>query len=364
MLLIAVVTIAASSRVLGEIRSETMPSHSTAPAELPTDLAAERELLKALGPGWTVEQSPHVVVAHRRADAAARTIRDRAEHTYARVASFCKAMSLPMNRPHAKLQIVWCQTWPEYQRVVQQHTDAPATTCGMYLPDVNRTILCAVNAAPEVKRIRTEMASLRRQVGARRTAEDASVAQLEKALARLEAKLSEVIDRLDRMVVQHEIAHHVLHAVGIHRPDLDQPWWLIEGLATLFEVPLDGDWRQGLPPPNVERLRDWRRAKARGMLPSIDSVLSGPGTSPEIPLDQTISYAHAWAMVYYLCSRHADRFTAYVRALLARRPGRAVDGLEGREEFIRFFGPIDKTFTSQWENFVSHLPSSRGEEKR
>ncbi len=331
-------------------------------APLPRAPEHERELLGLLGEAWSIQRSAHCVVAHRGGGAG--IVLEQAETTYARVIGFCGAMDLPLWAPRAKLEVIACQTWASYQRVVASMTGSGESRCGVYLPWVNRSVVCDVRASPEVSALRERITAVRRALGHGADGASEASASARRRLDRLERRLHEAVERVGRMVVQHELAHHVLYVVGIHRADADQPAWLVEGLATLFEVPLDVAWDGGLPPVNQERLADWRRARASGALPGVGEVLSGRGPDGKNPQAETNFYAQAWAMVYYLSKRHSDRFTAYVRALLARRPGRAVVGLKGREEFIRIFGPIDKVFTSQWENCVSGLPSRRGEEKR
>ncbi len=357
---------------------------------LPADPVAEEKLLSELGEGFRVRRSQHFSVACDASQAALRGLLRRIEDTYVSVHLFCRAQEIPLRVSGAKLQIVFCNDWSTYAERARRSQLDPAGTYGFYSQRRHRSVFCNIDRAPAVDRLRREIAQARDDLmafehvlrdfppGTDRVelsfpdgrAATVTVPEAHRELAnsrlrmrRLEVRLPRDVERLSRWAIQHETAHHVLFAGGVHVRGATTPAWLLEGLATQFEGPLAAE-AGALPGINDERLREFRRAHEQGRLIPVARLLLDDELFTKNTANRVISYAQAWSLVYYLSRWESERFAAYVRALAARRPGERVAAGNERSEFCRFLGPIDETFVRRWEKHILALPVRMGETRR
>src|SRR5207247_2529427 len=103
-------------------------------------------------------------------------------------------------------------------------------------------------------------------------------------------------EKNNKSVVQHEVAHQLLHNFQVHRRDVMNPVWFVEGLATLFEPP-PGATGAGYNVVNQYRL--WRLREAdKGGLPELAELVQEPTMLRGGDMDR--GYAYAWGLTYYL----------------------------------------------------------------
>jgi len=357
---------------------------------LPADPAAERRLLSEAGEGFRLRRSRHFAVAYDVPQAALGGLLRRLEDTYASVHRFCQAHDIPLLVSGAKLQIVFCNDWPTYAERARRSRLDPAGTYGFYCQRRDRSVFCNIERTPAVDRLRHEIAQARDDLTAfERVLRDLSpgadrvelsypdgrvatvtvpearkeLASSRRRLRRLEVRLPRCVERLSRWAIQHEAAHHVLFAGGVHVRGATTPAWLLEGLATQFEGPLAAE-AGALPGINDERLREFRRAHEQDRLVPLARLLWDDELFSKNTANRVISYGQAWSLVYYLGRWESERFAAYVRALAARRPGERVAAGYERSEFCRFLGPIDERFVRRWEKHILALPVRTGETRR
>jgi hypothetical protein len=103
--------------------------------------------------------------------------------------------------------------------------------------------------------------------------------------------------------LKHEIVHYIASVAVPH-----QPPWFSEGIAMFFQTAdfdREGRFQVGLVP------KDYYRVLKYGVLP-MSSLLAARIEKPDAQF-----YASAWLLVHYLMTQHADRFSAYQRALAA-----------------------------------------------
>lgn len=163
---------------------------------------------------------------------------------------------------------------------------------------------------------------------------------------------------LDRVLLQHEIAHHTLMAVGLHREGVTWPAWLTEGIATQFEDQLPIAQRRGDLPVNSFRRDDFLTALRTGsLLPIAKLVSQEDGFDPRGPR-ANIAYAQAWATVAFLSARQRERFGRYVTDVGRRPANRPITADEELAEFERQFGRADDTLQQEMVRYVeSNAPS-------
>ena len=86
------------------------------------------------------------------------------------------------------------------------------------------------------------------------------------------------------------------------------PYWLHEGFAAQFELIRGGRWA-GISRANDLRLPDWRGLQPAARLERlVRDADFGRGYQRDL-------YAQAWALVYYLRTRHPDEFLTFLDLL-------------------------------------------------
>jgi hypothetical protein len=181
-----------------------------------------------------------------------------------------------------------------------------------------------------------------------------------------------VVRRFNQLVVQHEAAHHVLFHLGIHVRGVDNPMWLLEGLACQFEVAqIDGV--AGALRVNQTRLTDFREALSlpAGRKSVVDADLQEARRNGrwlplkelatinkvwEKPADQVVfRYAQAWGLAYYLARERSEDFRRYLLRCAQRKPGVAIDEATELAEFEAAFGPLNDRLERIWVEYIAAL---------
>ena len=187
-----------------------------------------------------------------------------------------------------------------------------------------------------------------------------------------------IVERFNRLVIQHEATHQMFFNLGVHVHGADNPTWLVEGLACQFEVPQTrlakgpgrvnqmrlGDFREAVGvPPETKSLSNvaYRAAfETRRLIPLGDFV----GDRDAFGRDgnrTAFRYAQAWALVYYLSREHREALAAYLGQLSTRVPGRIAGPERESEDFEVAFGPLDDAFQRAWVSYMLKLRFDRKE---
>jgi hypothetical protein len=180
----------------------------------------------------------------------------------------------------------------------------------------------------------------------------------ERELARRAALLD--IDRRtnDLGLAAHEMVHQLAWDSGLAPRHDAFPYWLHEGLAAQFELIRGGRWA-GIGRANDLRLPDWRGQQPP---PKLERLIRDVGFGRGYRRDL---YASAWALVYYLRTRHSSGFVAFLD-LLRNPPAAPVSGedasshpvAESRGErfyqsFCRAFGQDLDALDRDWHRFMA-----------
>lgn len=122
-------------------------------------------------------------------------------------------------------------------------------------------------------------------------------------------------------VIIHEAIHQIAYNVGFHNRQVENPIWLVEGMAMFFESPdLDSKagWR-GVGNVNRERLShfvrisDYRPQDALRRLVLDDNYFRSSRTGND-------AYAEAWAFTYFLARAKNDLYIKYLKIVNDRPP--------------------------------------------
>ena len=181
------------------------------------------------------------------------------------------------------------------------------------------------------------------------------------AIARLEGEITceTMLLDLDRRSIDlgtaaHEMIHQLAADSGLVPRHDAFPDWLHEGLAAQFEVIRGGRW-SGISRAHDLRLPDWR--KLQSPLP-LERLVRDAGFGHGYQRDL---YAQAWALVYYLRTRHPQRIPHVPRPLARPESGEAEPPATARGD--RVFGAFQRAFGSDLDRPRARLASLHGNGK-
>lgn len=105
------------------------------------------------------------------------------------------------------------------------------------------------------------------------------------------------------ITLRHELTHD---AMLRHFDSVEQlpPFWLTEGMATVFEVPAYAD---GKPAVNAQRLKRLKMICQSGQL-ELEPLLTRASNERSSSTD----YAQAWGLTYYLLRQHSQAMRVYL----------------------------------------------------
>jgi hypothetical protein len=351
---------------------------STAPAHADD---AERELLAAAGEGFEIRRSEHFMLAYDTPERQAKNTIARLEATYSDARRFCDHLGLPCEESATRLEVIQFaepETFRAYaERLAYDHRGS----FGFYHARTNRSAFFDASADPALSPAFANLTEMRAEIdalvsaldaagsrvrvelpgqAARELTRDEAVARLRElrdAAKQLEGDLRLYHRQSNEMVIQHEGAHHVMFALGVHRRDAANPAWLMEGLACLFEPPpVSGT--PGLSGMNQFRLFDLRRLmelspdersisrerlatlQNAGRFISFESLVTDPSVF-EHHEGVWPAYAEAWALAQHLYKSRPDDLAAYIRRVNDRRADSPPDAAQALADFTAAFGAPD-----------------------
>lgn len=115
--------------------------------------------------------------------------------------------------------------------------------------------------------------------------------------------------------ITHEAIHQLAYNTGLHERLFQNPLWLVEGLATMFEVPALYD--TSLQRSSItDRIHRDKAAELQELLKEpklLPDLLHSMVDSDQLYRQQpNLAYALGWAMVFYLAERMPTEFYDYI----------------------------------------------------
>lgn len=367
--------------------------------ELPSNAKQEAALLNVAGSGFRIQRTPHFLIAHNVANSEVKPFVARVEQVYLSIYRFCASHKITATEPQRKLEIIFFDTFPEYERYARRVRFAAAGTYGFYYDTDNRAAFYNVANDGELARLRRELREAQQTVsrmekqitrapaaatqitveysdGTSRTlTRDQAHKEFGKTcerLKKLSVRTDNYAETINRTVVQHETAHQVFFNAGVLVRGGQNPVWLSEGLATLFETPPTGAG-SGIGVINQLRLRDFRAtvgidesrrgampdsvltAMRKGSLATLDELLTRPDLFGARGEQGAVYYAEAWALIHYLNRTKSKEFTEYLRLIAARPPDHPIAPSAEIADFEKVFGKADDGFTRKWARYILSL---------
>lgn len=266
------------------------------------------ELLRELGGRFEVSGTSHYLVAHPAGT------RDRwagrFEELYRSFVHYFTRRGFQLSEPPFPLIGIVCHDQREFaQYAARGGVSAGGGLLGYYSPETNRIILFDLGAGQS----------------------------------------SDETWAVNASIIIHEATHQTAFNTGIHSRYTLPPYWVAEGLATLFEAP-GVNTPRFYPNPsdriNRTRLADFKRVVEPSHRPELIASLVA---SDELFQRATlVAYAESWALTYYFMETQPGKFAAYL-ARTARRP--MFTDYTPRERTADFTA----VFGSNWQLLESHF---------
>ncbi len=386
----------------GLAAATTQPARSAAGVRsLPPDEAQEKALLQAAGgEGFHTHRTAHFAIAYNTSRALVESLSARLEQTYDSVSRFCERSGFPARDLDRRLEVVFFNTQDDYARYARPFRFNSRGTYGFYYERTNRSAFFNVHNDRELRQLDESIRSARENADqleetvksirgsaafvdvvyadgrrarlSRAQAKD-EIEETRRKIVSLDRQQRAYCDRINRTVIQHEVAHHVLYNTGLHARFAANPKWLVEGLACMFESPPSANG-SGLSAVNQSRLKDFREAIAgdseakvlnsglyeravdEGRMTSLADLIQHNELFESRGEEGATHYAAAWALVHYLHRTQNKALPAYLREIAARKPGTVPKPDEELALFEKHFGPVDDAFAARFSNFIFSLP--------
>ena len=153
----------------------------------------------------------------------------------------------------------------------------------------------------------------------------------------------------------HEATHQTAYNVGIHNRFADQPRWLVEGLATMFEA--RGVWNSQSFHSLKDRINQGRLADFRaGLGRRQPGTLVGLVVSDQLFRTNSIAaYAESWALVMFLCETRPRQLAEYFEKTAARADFSSYFAAQRMADFAECFGTDVKQLEANFLAWMAEI---------
>lgn len=153
----------------------------------------------------------------------------------------------------------------------------------------------------------------------------------------------------------HEATHQTAFNVGIHNRFAEQPAWLVEGLATMFEA--RGVWNSQSFHSLHDRINAGRLADFRAGLKKRQpgTLLSLVASDQLFRTNATAAYAEAWALTLFLCETRPRELAEYFQKTAARPDFSSYFATQRVADFAECFGSDFKQLEANFLNWMAEL---------
>jgi hypothetical protein len=306
------------------------------------------------------QETEHFRVYYETDEKIAQVLAAAMESTFVQVVAFCEDLQLLTPRLAQPLEVVLSDTPQALRGRCKELGITPVGETGFYDPTHNLTLLYDLRNHPDVVRVSQRINEL----------SALGTAAAKRTQAGLRERRDDLVEMFTALVVRHEIAHHVLFHVGVHRRHEADPDWLVEGLACLFENPPLANQRG--PAVNPFRLADLRsalgcgelgvrttrladrfaQAVQSGRLLRLPELISGRDLLDPTGPHAASRYAQSWSLVWFLRCKHNESFSRYIGKLAGSSSSTPWPARLAREQFETAFGAVDRAFVERWLQFV------------
>jgi len=152
----------------------------------------------------------------------------------------------------------------------------------------------------------------------------------------------------------HEATHQTAYNVGVHRRFAEQPRWLVEGLAMMFEARGVWDARSSDTQQdriNQGRLRDFQHGLENHEASRLKQLIA---SDKRFRTDAASAYAEAWALSFFLSETRPTEYSRYLARVAARKPFSKYAARARVADFVKAFGNDLEMLEVQLRRFVEN----------
>ena len=160
---------------------------------------------------------------------------------------------------------------------------------------------------------------------------------------------------LNAETIIHEATHQTAFNVEVHRRFAEQPRWLIEGLAMMFEARGVWDARSTYTRTdrlNLGRLRDFKatlKSRPKNVLIALVANDQLFRTNP------AFAYSEAWTLSFFLCETRPREYSRYLAKVASRKAFSTYSPQQRVEDFMSVFGKDLELLDAQLLRFMEEL---------
>lgn len=262
---------------------------------------------------FEVSTTNHFVVVHPRGEWSAWS--DRLESLYRSFVHYMSVRGFNIRQPQVPLVAIVFRNQSEYYRYAAANgSKLQPGTLGHYDPQTNRIFLFDANSA---------------------------------------GSGGDWSDNAETII--HEATHQTAYNVGVHRRFAEQPRWLVEGLAMMFEARGVWDARSTYTRSdriNRDRLADFRynlSNRGGGMIKQLVA------TDQYFKTNAVNAYAEAWMLSFFLSETRPTEYCNYLARVAARKPFSKYSARARLADFKKAFGADLNMLDTQLVRFVEEL---------
>lgn len=153
----------------------------------------------------------------------------------------------------------------------------------------------------------------------------------------------------------HEATHQTAYNVGVHRRFAEQPRWLVEGLAMMFEA--RGVWDARSIYTRTDRIN---RLRLRDFMAGLESrpdnrIAYLVGSDQGFRTEPVGAYAEAWTLSFFLCETRPQDYCRYLERVAARKPFSDYPSRNRLADFTACFGNDLELLDAQLCRFAEEL---------
>ncbi len=271
-----------------------------------------RQLGRRLGSDYAISPTSHYVVAHP--EGRGSDWPERFENVYRSVLGYFTVRGFQCGDPPWPLQAIVCSNASDFARVAAtEGLEGTRGLAGLYLLTSNRVVL--FDQSGGVSRF-----------GRQQT---------------------------DQTIV-HEAIHQVSFNIGVHNRCVDNPTWVVEGIATMLEIiPSDRLWNLGnhsMRHPDQLAVFQAVPERHRGNL--LKHLVHSDQLFREHP---RVAYALSWGMAVYLAETQTSKFSEYLQVVGSHSPTEKMTAEMRRDDFVQFFGDDWAMLAARVSRYVAEL---------
>lgn len=153
----------------------------------------------------------------------------------------------------------------------------------------------------------------------------------------------------------HEATHQTAYNVGVHKRFTEQPRWVVEGLALMFEA--RGVWDGKSIYTVQDRINRLQLEAFRFYLEKRpDNVLVHLVASDKLfRLNTGIAYAEAWALSFFLSETQPQKYSRYLARVAAGESFGTYPAKARLADFVAIFGKDLELLDAQLRRFIAKL---------